>query len=364
LSRYYQLSKFGRVARITAGISLFFTAVEIGVFFFAPVHQVGLLIMTALQLPEEIAILLLGTLAGLGSPKAFFGILVAAGLAPVQFLLFAVSGVPGFACDFYPCLPMLFLIFICKESMPEVRQLIRRRREDLLAGQRGFTPIINGENITVKLGAIPVQSLPSADVPQTMPVDPPIYHPVPRRLVISHYMHAATQTARVVGLIQLTCGLLLLIVNFAFALNSGHSSIDGVMSNVLIYYALPAIVLLTLAWRMDHRELWAYVSCAAIAVGLMVRLVISIAMLHGFHQQRVHFSFFVDWFCRLPSLYLLMRCVYSIPDAWDMNRQRRRERSIERKRRNGTPSPASPLASVAPPPPSGTRALRKPSSSG
>jgi hypothetical protein len=273
LAYYPQLQKFGQLARRAGALALSFAVLEVAIVIWTSLasrqHGIDLLILFSMgfvQVLPGAIVLMLADAARRGNPTAFFAIVATAILAPFRTLL--VSFLPltfgreigGFMCDVFNSLPLLYLLIGFKESVPEVRQLIRRRREDRSLNQRSFAAVMPGDRPPViePVRAVQVQS--SESLPPIRPQAQLIAVPTRRRRAgVSHYMHEAAGSAKLVGVLSVIRGVILVSLNGALRYHDGGQDlVDVSMQNVLIYYVLPAIALLMLAWRMDKNDLWAF----------------------------------------------------------------------------------------------------------
>ena len=323
--------------------------------------------MAAIQLLPGIIVVSLGDLARRGNPTAFFVIFATAVLAPVRsmVLMFFGShgsvGVGGWLCDLYTSAPLVWLGWTCAECMGEMRQLLRQRRDDRLATHRGFEPVMPADLTAIVTTAriapvltaqvappqvappqvappqvappqvAPPQVAPPQVAPQvTAPVVPRVEYDTPRRKSMSHYMHLASEDAKLVAIISVVGGVLLLALNLVFNHQRGFQLLNQTTLYVLIYYLMPAGLLVVLSWRMDRQDLWAFLLCPVLSLGLIARWIISLAMARTLRMEFAHLSYTLDFLSRMPFIYLLVKSLGALPDAWDIRKQYRREAAINR----------------------------------
>ncbi len=321
-----------------------------------------------MQLLPGILIFGLAGAAGRGDPNAFFVIFGAAILSPIRTVLaLCLSGrsslaCTAFGCDVFTSIPLLFLIMTCKESLVEVRQVIRRRREDRSADQRGFVPILADSPPAVPRQI--QQEVPELPEKPLLPVVDSakfvVAPPRRRRTIMSDYMHQATRFANIVAGLSLIGVIVLLLISYAIRLKgSGNDAFDLTTQSVLIFYVAPAAILFFLAWRMDRQDLWPFPLCTIVSIGLVARLCVSFALFRITRTQTARIVFYVDLAVRIPTVWLLLKCIYAMPDVWDLHKQHRRQVAIDKKMATGETRPISVLASITPPPASGTRTVAR-----
>jgi hypothetical protein len=154
LARYYQLVRAGRTARRAGVLSLIFTVSELAVLMClgrSTMSPADFVILAVIQLLPGAVVVSLARSAGDGNPTSLFVIFAVAVLAPARSVIamfFGSSGSLGplgFFCDVYTSVPLIWLAWTCNESLADVRQLIRRRREDRFGEPRGFEPNARNE---------------------------------------------------------------------------------------------------------------------------------------------------------------------------------------------------------------------------
>lgn len=350
MANYYQLRKFEKSARRAIIASLVFPSLTLCLILYVALNRPISPLMPITVLVELIfgvISLLLVAPAGRGSPAAFFTILSLAIFALVRTAFLATIGLPYFSCNILADIPIAYLIYLCIESMPEAKQLIRRRRENQAAAARGFPVITPGvPAITPQRPESSIDNLlPAANVlapePFQMPAD---------RSITTHYMHAATISAAAIGALSFFSGICLLLIEYIEQSKGEHDAIS--LQTVLLLFILPAALLLICAWRMGKKELWAYALCSTVAGLLLVRIFAVAFALRVLQDRSAYLPGVFESAKNLPCIYLLIRCGNALRDALENRRSFQREKEIAHQRaRGGRQAPE--LASITPPPPVG-----------
>ncbi len=147
---------------------------------------------------------------------------------------------------------------------------------------------------------------------------------------------------RLIGYAWLGVGLVLLAFGFR-SNNQPFNYASDLRFGGVVFYALPGVVLLCMAWLMSKGNVWAFYLVILLCIAALVKFVVSAALWH--RVQLGSDSMPLQVVFRLPCVLLLVHVLNALPDVQASSVAQSRRRKLAKK------GPSEAAATTAPPPP-------------